>query len=148
MEDRAAGIEQRVALRTLVEAYAFAVDRRDSDGFAALFDVDATLSVHDTTGARTGAYVGRHELTDLPKRLSRYDRTLHLVHNHDVVIDGEDASGEVYCTAHHVSGAGPDAIDRVLTIVYADRYARASDRWRFRSREVWLQWSEQRAVQR
>lgn len=148
MEDPAAAVDERVALRTLVEAYAFAVDRRDCEGFVALFTADARLTIHDSSGAPTGGYAGRRALAELPRRLNRYDRTLHLVHNHEVAIDGDDASGEVYCTAHHVSGAGPDASDRVLTILYVDRYGREAGRWRFQSREVRVQWSEERTVQR
>lgn len=148
MEERTAGVDDRVELRALVEAYAFAVDRRDSEDFIALFNTDATLTVHDTSGAVTGTYVGRTELTELPKRLSRYDQTLHQVHNHDVVIRGEEATGEVYGTAHHVTGEGPDGTDRVLTILYVDRYGREAGHWRFRSREVRLQRSEEREVQR
>jgi hypothetical protein len=137
-----------MALRILAEAYGFAVDRRDSGAFVALFGDDATVTVHDPTGAITGTYVGRSELSGLPQRLHRYDRTVHLVHNQEVRFGGSGASGEVYCTAHHVTGAGADAADRVLTIRYLDHYSRDDDRWRFQSREVRVQWVEERRVQR
>jgi ketosteroid isomerase-like protein len=140
--------DDRVALRALVEAYAFAVDGRDCAKFVDLFSDDATLGVYDVSGAATGSYAGRGELDQLPRRLERYDRTMHLVHNHDVQLDGDEASGEVYCTAHHLSGAGPGASDRVLTIRYLDRYRREPDRWRIRTREVRVQWLEERTVDR
>lgn len=146
MEDTSADVADRLALRTLVEAYSFAVDRRDVDAFVELFSPDATLTVHDTDGATTGSYSGRGELAALPDRLRRYERTMHLVHNHEVDIAGPEASGEVYCTAHHVSGGGAGSSDRVLAIRYVDRYRRDADRWRFRARQVRLQWVEERPV--
>ena len=127
-DERDGGSDDRTALRALVEAYSFAADRRDPEAFAALFSEDATLTIHDAGGADARSYAGRAALAEVPQRLGRYDRTLHLVHNHDVHIDGDEASGEVYCTAHHVIGGGPDASDRVLTICYLDRYTRAG-RW-------------------
>ena len=140
--------DDRMALRNLVEAYGFAVDRRDSGAFVALFGEDATVTVHDPSGAITGTYTGQSELRGVPQRLHRYDRTMHLVHNQEVRFDESRASGEVYCTAHHVTGSGPNAADRILTIRYVDRYTRDDDRWRFQSREVRVQWIEERRVDR
>ena len=83
----------------------------------------------------------------MPQRLRRYDQTLHLVHNHDVRVDGGQASGEALCTAHHVIGGGPDA--RIGADDPLPRPVRArADRWRFAARDVRVQWIEERTVQR
>ena len=43
-------VEDRVALRELVEAYGMAVDALDVTRFSALWTSDAVLAVHDATG--------------------------------------------------------------------------------------------------
>ncbi|MFI5956344.1 nuclear transport factor 2 family protein [Cryptosporangium sp. NPDC051539] len=129
----------RVSLRGLVDLYAFACDRRDGDGFAALFAPDASLVVH--WPGRTPSVIT--ELAQVPVRLGRYDRTFHFVGNHLVsVLRGDDAAGDAYCLAHHVTGAD----DKVIAIHYEDRYRRVGDDWRFARRDVRVQWIDDRKI--
>lgn len=136
-------LADRVELRALVEAYAVAADRRDSDAFAALFTEDATLATYDASGSQRSRYTGRSEIASIPDRLRTYDLTVHIVSTVDLHVDGADATGEAYCDAHHVRGTD----DRLLVIRYVDRYCR-DDRWRFASREVRVLWTETRTIER
>jgi len=146
------------ALRTLSLDYAAAVDDRDGDRLAQLFVADGELVVpkfpDDLGPVITRA--GHQALRRVPEGLSVYERTLHQLSNHRYAVDGDQASGEVQCVAHHLApaadltvAAGPAgmvATDVVWYIRYRDDYRRTEAGWRFVRRELHLQWVEEHPV--
>lgn len=121
----------RQDLRVLVEGYARAADRRDGDGFAAVFTGDGTLVVgeHEIRG--------HDELVRVPPRLSRYRVTVHVVANHHVeLVDGDLARGEVLGTASHVHDVSGVERVHVIHLRYDDRYRRVDGVWRIEHRRL------------
>ena len=127
-------------LRALVDGYGVALDERDGPTFAALFTDDATLAVVKPDGTESGRHVGAAALAAVPEKLSRYDRTLHLISTHRTRVDGDRATGVAYCEAHHREGEG----DFVMFIRYEDEYRLTADGWRIAHRVVRTQWVEKR----
>lgn len=144
MTDMAGARDDRFALRELAEAYARCADRRDGPGLAALFEPDGVLRVEHPPPRRSVELHGRDEIAAAIGQLSRYAATLHLVANHYAAIDGDRATAEVYCLAHHVMPA--EQVDHVMVIRYLDSYARYPDGWRFVRRELAVDWTEERSV--
>jgi uncharacterized protein (TIGR02246 family) len=141
------------ALRALSAAYAAAVDARDGEGFAALFVETGELLVPGSPadGRPVVSRAGTDTLRSVPEGLRRFERTFHQVSNHRFSIDGDRATGDVYCIAHHVSAvsaAGTDTAgtDTVWFIRYRDDYARTPEGWRFERRALHLQWVEEHPV--
>lgn len=134
----------RLALRDLVDAYAFAADAADGPALAALFAPDGVLVVEappDRGGRRERR--GRHEIAGAIAGLARYDVTTHFVGTHRVLVDGDGATGETYCLAHHIVGGS----DTIWSVRYRDRFRRTEEGWRFASRHVGVEWvAEQPAV--
>ncbi len=133
MSPWAAGFADRVAdrdaLRALVEAYARAVDARESVACAALFVTDGVLCrVGDDRFTRRG----RAEIIAALDTLVRYESTSHVLFDQRVTFDGDDrASAEVECEGHHVWVDENGRHDKVLTIRYQDKYVRDADgTWR------------------
>jgi ketosteroid isomerase-like protein len=142
-------------LRLLSVAYADAVDARDGEGLAALFVEDGELVVPKVPVDLSPVIsrVGHDAIRRVPEGLSRFDRTFHQTSDHRYVVDGESASGDVRCVAHHLTAVasdgstdGPRATDTVWYIRYRDTYRRSGQRWRFARRELHLQWVEEREV--
>lgn len=142
-------------LRALSTAYASAVDGIDGELLSQLFVEDGELAVPavpdqlDPVVVRTG----QEALRRVPEGLRRYARTFHQVSNHRYSIDGDRATGEVLCVAHHQSGPAPSPggdpatlTDTVWYIRYVDDYRRTQQGWRFGRRELHLQWIEERTV--
>jgi hypothetical protein len=128
-------------LRRLAEVYASGADRRDADAFWGVFDPDQ------------GRLLGRREVTDLAGAqgimdyLARYARSYHFIGNTRYDTDGEQARGEVYCVAHHLSAGANGGEDYVMYIRYQDSYIRRPDdqdgaRWRIRERRIVVDWTE------
>jgi len=147
-------------LVALSAAYAAAADARDGERFAGLFVEDGSLVVprypDDLRPVVTRS--GRQALARVPAGLAHFDRTFHLVGEAVFAVDGDRATGDVQCVAHHLlappagAGPGPGAtpawVDQVWFIRYRDDYVRTADGWRFARRVLHLQWVEEHAVAR
>lgn len=142
----------RLELRDLVDRYATTVDRGRPDETATLFTEDGQLRIFERGKPDpVRERVGRRAIADAMKGLGRYDVTLHVIGNHTAVIDGDTATGETYCLAHHVRDVeGPDdttvPYDYVMHIRYLDRYRRTGEGWRIELRELQVELTEDRPV--
>jgi ketosteroid isomerase-like protein len=88
---------------------------------------------------------GHEALGAIPDMLSRYDKTFHFLGNHRYSVDGDTASGEVYCMAHHLTNDVHGATDFIMLIRYLDTYRKGADgAWRIAAREVRPDWTESR----
>src|SRR5258708_35281920 len=94
----------RLAIRELVEPYAHCADRRDADGQKSLFTEDTHFVVYmDGQGSEpTQVLDGREALTPVFDDLNRYQATMHFNGQSAVALDGDQATGESYCIAHHL----------------------------------------------
>jgi uncharacterized protein (TIGR02246 family) len=131
-------------IRSLAFRYAQAADRRDGDALSRLFVEDGAI-VGSGIELRT-----RDTIAQIPAGLSaRFDATCHFVFNHLITLDGDDARGEVYSSAHHVKHQqdGPSS-DLIMTIIYRDRYVRRDGAWFFVERDVDRKWTQTQYVDR
>lgn len=133
-------------LRQLVCAYPHAIDRRKYDALASLFTEEAQyhiphLKVH---------YKNRDEIVAGIKQVEMFDLTYHTICNHTFDIEGDTATGEVYCIAYHFSPdkAKAGATNRYdMGIRYQDEYAKQQDgRWLFAKRTLGLDWEDSRTL--
>ena len=139
------GAESR--LRQLSVRYALAVDDRDWPTFLTLFTDDAELITRAAPGSGRDdeTLAGLDEIGRVPSMLERYERTFHLLGQSDFQLDGDQASGTVYCQAHHFWNNVAGGHDLVMYIRYHDRYRQLDDAtWRIRSRDVHVDWTERR----
>lgn len=134
-------------LAELSARYAAGADRRDPDLFASAFVPDGRLRRFDgadSTHALTDRQ-GHEALREVPGLLARYDHTTHEVGQARYALDGDLATGEVHCTATHVTGGErPQAL--VMHIRYLDTYRRVDGRWGIEDRRVVVDRSERRPV--
>src|SRR6202035_2820838 len=94
----------RLAIRELIDAYAHCADRRDAKGQMALFTEDTLFLVFmDATAAEpTQELHGRESLAPVFDDLNQYVATMHFNGQSTIVLDGDRATGESYCLAHHL----------------------------------------------
>ena len=137
------GIEDEQALRELAAGYASGVDRREPERFLAVFAPDGVLRVHDPGlyDEPRSVLTGREELARVIERISVYDATFHFVGQASYAADGGGATGEVYCTAHHLTRTRHGANDFTMLIRYRDRYTKVDGRWLIAERAVHVDWT-------
>jgi hypothetical protein len=144
-----AELADRLAIRRLVDDYARAADRVDGPAAGACFAPGGVLRIfHRGHAEPTRVRTGPEEISTAFAGLARYDVTLHVVANHYVEIDGDTATGETYCLAHHIHDAddGTGKLDYMMAIRYLDEYRRTTDGWRITARNLHLEFTEDRPV--
>ena len=139
----------RIALRRLVDEYAIASDGFDNERYAALFTEDASLSA--TAGGPTEPFItanGRAEIARVPDANRVFEQTFHEIANHVVEIDGDRATGVVYCLGRHLLPASASGVREalVLPVRYHDEYIKTAAGWQFASRRIQFTWIEPATV--
>jgi ketosteroid isomerase-like protein len=140
-------LADRVAIRELVDAYAHCADRRDAEGQKALFTEDTHFVVYmDGQGSEpTQILDGREALTPLFDDLNRYQATMHFNGQSTVALDGDRATGESYCIAHHLFTEDGGRKLMVAWLRYGDIFVKLDNAWRFAERSLYVDWTETRA---
>ncbi|MEV4810988.1 nuclear transport factor 2 family protein [Micromonospora avicenniae] len=140
-------LADRLAIRDLVDAYAHLADRRDAQGQAALFSDDARVAVYDGEPDSTEpaqVLTGREDLAAAFGSLRSYDKTTHFNGQSTVTLDGDRATGETYCLAHHLWIEEGQRTLMVMSIRYHDTFVRQGGRWLFAERRLITDWVDRR----
>lgn len=109
----------RFKIRELVDAYAHCADIRDAEGQIALFTEDTHFVVFmDARSQKPSMELNRREeLAPVFGELNKYEATTHFIGQCTLALDGERATGETYCIAHHVSASGENEHFSLLLFV-------------------------------
>jgi len=139
----------RLAIRDLVDAYAFCADTRDAEGQKALFTDDTRFVVHMAGEGSdpTDDLHGRESLTPVFENLNSYDVTMHFNGQSMVTLDGDRATGETYCLAHHVYSEDGERQLMIAAIRYQDALVKTHGTWRFAERRLYVRWTETRTIE-
>jgi ketosteroid isomerase-like protein len=137
----------RLTIRELFDAYAHCADRRDAKGQMALFTPDTRFLVYMDSRSEqpTQELHGREALAPVFDNLNTYQATMHFNGQSTVVLDGDRATGESYCIAHHLYEVDGQRTLMKAYIRYLDQFTRQSDgSWLFAERKLMVDWTETR----
>ena len=125
----------RAEIMDALTRYTRGVDRHDMELVRSAYHPDA----HDDHGLYRGDVDGMIEFL---ANLSVFERTMHFLGNHTVVIEGDIARAETYCVAwhRHISAWTGTARDNVQGIRYLDRLEKRDGDWRIARRQIVLDW--------
>jgi hypothetical protein len=87
---------------------------------------------------------GRAELAEALKVLETYDATTHFNGQSTITLDGDRATGETYCLAHHLWVEDGQRTLMVMSIRYLDRFVRQDGEWLFAERQLIADWTDKR----
>ena len=137
----------RLAIRELFDAYAHCADRRDADGQKALFTEDTHFLVYmDGEGTEpTQELNGREALTPVFDDLNRYEVTTHFNGQSTIALEGDRATGESYCLAHHLYTEEGERKLMVASLRYLDVFVKIDGAWLFAERKLYVDWAETRS---
>jgi hypothetical protein len=138
----------RLAIRELVDAYSHCADRRDAKGQMALFTKDTHFVVYmDAKSSTPSMELNRREdLAPVFGDLNKYEATTHFNGQNTVVLDGDRATGELYCIAHHVSSSGGKRTIFIASLRYYDTFVKADGTWLFAERKLLVDWTDTRPL--
>lgn len=129
------------ALRRTAERYALGADRRDKALWREVLAEDVEISGPGFSIKGLEANLG-----SIDHLAHAFSATRHVVHDMDVVVEGDSARGETRSTAEHRIAA-PDG-DKLLVwaIRYQDQWRREGGSWKFIARALIVDWEELRSV--
>ena len=139
----------RLAIRELVEAYAHCADRRDAKGQMSLFTADTHFVVYmDAKDPMPSQELhSRQALAPVFAELNKYEATTHFVGQSTILtLTNEQATGEAYCLAHHVTLDGAKRRLMVASLRYLDTYVRTDGEWLFAERQLYVDWVDERPL--
>ena len=139
----------RLAIRELVDAYAHCADRRDAKGQMALFTADTHFVVYmDAKDPKPSQELhSREALAPVFADLNQYAATMHFVGQSTIfALDGDRATGEAYCIAHHLTVHSDGRRLMVAHLRYLDTFAKIDGSWLFAERLLYVDWVENRAL--
>jgi ketosteroid isomerase-like protein len=137
-----------LAIRELVDAYAYCADRRDVAGQMALFTVDAELVVFadGRNPEPTQRLRGRAALAPVFDELNTYRATMHFNGQSTARVDGARASGVTDCLVHELKVDGTARTLMITAIRYLDSFVKRDGKWLIRQRQVVVDWTENRPL--
>jgi hypothetical protein len=139
----------RLAIRELVEAYAHCADRRDAKGQMALFTSDTHFVVFMNAKAPKPSMElhSREALAPVFADLNKYAATTHFVGQSTIfTLTADQATGEAYTLAHHVTIDGEKRRLMLASLRYDDTFVKIDGAWLFAERKLYVDWMEERAL--
>ena len=138
--------DDRLAIRELVDNYAFCADTRDAQGQMALFTEDTNFEVYydPKSGKPSQVVSSRADLFPVFDNLNTYKTTMHFNGQSSVKLNGNKATGVAYCIAHHLTIEDSKQKLMVAAIKYHDIYVKQNGKWLFAERKLMVDWIENR----
>lgn len=90
---------------------------------------------------------GRQALTPVFDDLNHYQATTHFNGQSTIALDGDRATGESYCLAHHLFTENGTRKLMVASLRYLDSFVKIGGAWLFAERELYVDWTETRQSQ-
>ena len=134
----------RLAIRELVDAYAYCADRRDAEGQMSLFTADTHFVVYmDATSPKPSQELhSRAALAPVFADLNKYAATMHFNGQSTVLTLSEaQGSGTTYCMAHHLTIEGQRRRLMIAALRYLDRFVKVDGAWLFSERLLYVDWA-------
>ena len=137
-------VADRIAIRELIEAYAHCADRRDAEGQMSLFTPDTHFIVFmDARSTKPSMELNRREdLLPVFADLKKYEATTHFLGQSSTAWNGDRATGETYCLAHHVSTAESTRTLFVASLRYYDLFTKIDGKWQSAERKLFVDWTD------
>jgi SnoaL-like domain len=145
-EQRLQELEDRIAIRELIDQYTYCADTRDAQGQMAIFTEDTNFEVYmdEKLPEPTQVVTGRKNLLPVFNDLNQYLSTMHFNGQSTVKLNGDQATGITYCRAYHLKVL--DGVQKLMIagIRYYDTMVKQDGVWLFSERKLKVCWIENR----
>jgi hypothetical protein len=89
----------------------------------------------------------REALNPVFADLNKYDATTHFVGQSTILtLNGDRATGEAYCLAHHLTADDEKGRLMIASLRYLDTFVKMDGAWLFAERLLYVDWLEERTL--
>lgn len=124
------------AIIDLTIAYCWAIDSKDWEALRLIFVPEATALLGDERD-------GIESIIDrIRAALTPLDTSQHMISNHQVTVNGDEATSRCYLQAQHVRRSADGGHNYIVAGRYLDRFERTSEGWRIVRRDLLVDWTD------
>jgi hypothetical protein len=146
MTDRIQQIEDKIALKELVDTFSNLSDVRDVSSQVLLFTEDATVQTF-ANGNRVANLRGRKEMENaFAPFLARFETVYHFNGQHTVKLNGNSATGVLYCTVTLIGMQEGKRTRTTIGVSYDDEYIRQNGKWLIANRKSHFNWQDSQEI--
>ena len=140
-------IEDKIALKELVDSFSVLADQKDVDTQILLFTEDAEVKTyHD--GKLVGTYKGRENIRKaFSSYLANFTHVFHMNGQQIVKIDGDHATGVSYCQVYLKGTLRGKNVEITDGAYYNDEYVKRNGRWLIGKRTTNFVWQKTKELQ-
>jgi hypothetical protein len=135
-------LEDRAALKSLVDNFSVLADRKDVASQVLLFTEDATVESY-SEGKKGSSFTGREAIGKaFAAYLALFDTVYHINGQQTVEIKGDRATGVSYCQVILIGTEGGKRIKNSSGVIYNDEYVRREGKWLIAKRTSHFTWRD------
>ncbi|MGA9996577.1 MAG: nuclear transport factor 2 family protein [Pyrinomonadaceae bacterium] len=139
-------IEDRIALKELVDTFSILADKKDVKTQTQLFTADGIVETF-VNGARVANLKGRKAMEEaFGAFLKNFETVYHFNGQQTVTIDGDKASGISYCMVTLIGTENGKKMKTSIGVYYQDEYVRENGRWLIAKRTSTFDWQDKREL--
>ena len=148
LKKRITEIEDRVALKELVDTFSILADKKDVKAQTLLFTANATVETL-RGGVVVAKLSGRKEMEDrFGAFLKNFETVYHFNGQQTVTINGDRASGISYCLVTLIGSENGKKMKTTIGVYYQDDYVRENNRWLISKRRSVFDWEDKQELGR
>lgn len=146
LQKRVRELEDRAALKELVDTFSILADRKDVRAQVQLFTASATAETYRKDVLVT-KLTGRKEMEDaFGAFLKNFETVYHFNGQQTVTVSGDKASGVSYCMVTLIGVEGGKKMKTSIGVYYQDEYVRENGRWLIAKRRSVFDWEDKREL--
>ncbi|MBY3416331.1 nuclear transport factor 2 family protein [Rhizobium laguerreae] len=142
IEQRLQTIEDKTALKRLVDTFSNLADTKDVAAQVLLFTEDATVT--SISGGEAGStFAGRKAISDaFAGYLANFETVYHINGQQTVELNGDTATGTAYCLVVLIADENGKKIKNTAGVIYHDAYVRQDGQWLIAKRTSNFTWRD------
>jgi hypothetical protein len=143
---RITAIEDRIALKNLVDTFSILADQKETQIQSLLFTENAT--VESRVGSQPGmTLTGRKQIGDaFGAFLSNFETVYHINGQQTVTLQGDKATGISYCQVTMIGQMDGKRYKTTMGVFYNDEYVKQNNRWLIAKRTSNFTWQERQEM--
>lgn len=142
LNERISEIEDRIAIKNLVDTFSILADTKEIKKQVLLFTENATVQ-STVNGQQGAALIGRKQIGDaFGGFLSMFEVVYHINGQQTVTLNGNKASGISYCAVTLIGVENGKKMKTSMGVYYNDEYVRENNHWLIAKRKSTFAWQE------
>lgn len=146
LNQRISALENRVALKELVDTFSILADQKDVQKQMLLFTEDATSDTY-VNGQVVSSLKGRKQIGDtFAAFLNTFETVYHINGQQTVTLNGDKATGISYCFVTLIGTENGKKMKTSIGAYYNDEFVRENGHWLIAHRKATFAWQEKQEL--